>query len=194
MAIRKKISYAVTRKTRGSRVIVSGDVRAAAPPVHPDADFRRGNTLFNNGQYQEALICYDRVIKLVPSHFPALINRGAAYAQSGQFHAALTDFDRAIALQPDNADIHCMRAGVLRALNQYDAMLAAYDDAIRLRPDFAHARFRRGVCKLLTGRYAEGWQDYEARWDEWAQLKMQAGQPQTLLGPDNFVKPLWDGS
>ena len=194
MAIRKKISYAVTRKTRGSRVIVSGDVRAAAPPVHPDADFRRGNTLFNNGQYQEALICYDRVIKLVPSHFPALINRGAAYAQSGQFHAALTDFDRAIALQPDNADIHCMRAGVLRALNQYDAMLAAYDDAIRLRPDFAHARFRRGVCKLLTGRYTEGWQDYEARWDEWAQLKMQAGQPQTLLGPDNFGKPLWDGS
>ncbi len=195
MAVRKKINYAVSRKAKPGRTVVTGNVSAdAPPPTHPDVDFRRGNERFDRRQYPEALACYDRVIALVPGHFPAIINRGATYAQSGEYRTALADFDRALTLQPDNADIHCMRAGALRALNQYEAMIAAYDDAVRLRPDFAHARFRRGVCKLLIGRYTEGWKDYAARWDEWAQFKTPPGQAQTRLGLNSFSKPLWNGS
>lgn len=169
MATRKKIGFTITRKA-GSRN-PPASCAAASSEEHPDVDFRRANKLFDRGQFPQALACYDRVIARVAGHIPAITNRGSTYAQCGQFQSALADFNRALELQPDNAEIHCMRAGALRALNRYDEMLAAYDEALRLHPGFVNARFRRGVSRLLTGRFREGWKDYEARWDEWTQLK-----------------------
>ena len=40
-----------------------------------------------------------------------------------------------------------------------------YDKAVALKPDYAEAYINRALCKLLMGRYREGWQDYEWRWD-----------------------------
>lgn len=164
------------------------------PPPDPAAVLRKaGDALFRAGHYADAVSRYDQVLALQPDSVVALANRGIALVQLGRFADALQGLDRAVALSPDYAELHYKRASTLRALNRLDEAVAAYGRVLELQPDHATARNRRGTCLLLAGRFAEGWRDYEARWDEWAAKRAAEGGKGRLLGPANFGKPLWDG-
>eukprot|EP00882_Tetradesmus_deserticola_P021312 GHRQ01023077.1.p1 GENE.GHRQ01023077.1~~GHRQ01023077.1.p1 ORF type:complete len:224 (+),score=58.73 GHRQ01023077.1:158-829(+) len=74
----------------------------------------RGVGFAKEGDYQQALECYDKALLLNLRNCDAYVARGAARANQRQFEGALQDFTAALQIDPDNANaakylqvIHC---------------------------------------------------------------------------------------
>ena len=90
-------------------------------------DIGRG-TYYNNlgaarmdeGEYDQAILCFDKAIK-VRRKFPnAYCNRGTAYSEKGEYDKAVSDFNKAIELNPEFADAYYSRAVACYHMKEYD--------------------------------------------------------------------------
>lgn len=189
MPPRKIFSYSISPSNRAAGV----RKKTASEPLPAAQWLVRGDEFLRQQQFDEAIRCYDAALGKNALLFPALVNRGIALRLKGEPVAALEDFSRALTLRPGVADVHLQRASAFRALDLLDDAIAAYRDILTRAPDHAHARQRLGSCLMLAGRFAEGWPEYEARWEAWASKQaVQTGNTR-LPGPVSFGKPLWDG-
>ena len=144
--------------------LASCDQALTFRPDHASALNNRGTALHGLKRYDEALRSYDRALSLRPNYDNALNNRGATLHALKRYGDALESIDRALALRPDYMTFY-NRGNALREFCRFDEALASYDQAIALKSDYADAFTNRALCKLLIGRYIEGWSDYEWRWD-----------------------------
>jgi tetratricopeptide (TPR) repeat protein len=149
---------------RLDEALASYDRALKLRPYHAEALNNRCVTLHALKRYDEALASYDRALSLRPDHAEALSNRGLTLHELKRFEEALVSYDRALTLRPDHADALNNRGNALRELNRLDEALASCDKAIALAPNHADSFTIRAVCRLLAGRYIEGWSDYEWRW------------------------------
>jgi tetratricopeptide repeat protein/glycosyl transferase family 9 (putative heptosyltransferase) len=62
------------------------------------------------GDFERAIVNYDRVIAIRPGFADGYANRGASFAALNQVNDALENFDRAIAIDPDHVEAHVGRA------------------------------------------------------------------------------------
>jgi hypothetical protein len=65
------------------------------------------------GDFERAIISYDRVIAIEPGFADGYSNRGASFAALNRFNEALANFDRAIAIDSNHIEAHVGRAIVL---------------------------------------------------------------------------------
>src|SRR4051794_16351718 len=77
--------------------------------------FSRGHTAFSAGDYQEAVECFSRAIRLRPDVSAGYKYRAYAYLELGDRVRALNDLDQAIRLKPDDPQTHADRAAELFA-------------------------------------------------------------------------------
>lgn len=115
---------------------------------------------------EEAVERARRALALQPALASAWSHLGSAMMKLHRPHDALEANLRAVALSrgPQAAE-HLANAGmVLAELGRHDEALAALDQALAADPGSATARYRRAHIHLLQGRFAEGWDDFEARW------------------------------
>jgi hypothetical protein len=147
------------------------------------AHCNRGTVLLGLGRAADALASFDRAIALRPDIAELHSNRGNALRDLAQPEAGLVAHARAIALRPDYAEAHSNLARTLIDQNQHTPALASLDRALALNPGLAGARLNRAVIELVQGRLAEGFRDYEARWQ--TQLFSRAGR--------GFAQPQWQG-
>ncbi len=137
----------------------------AIRPDYVKALNNRGNVLQDLKRLDEALASYDEALAIRPDYAEALTNRGNVLQDLKRFNEALASYDKALAIRPDYAEALTNRGNVLQDLKRLDEALASYDKALAVRPDYAEALKNRGRLALLEGRYAEGWRDYESRWE-----------------------------
>lgn len=123
-----------------------------------------------------ALASHDRAIALRPDFAQAHNGRGTALFALDRPEEALASYDRAISLAPDLALAHRNRGVTLRRLRRPREAVESYDRAIALQPQSAEAYWYRSLCHLVTGRFAEGWRDYERRWEVEEFIKTAAGE------------------
>ncbi len=90
---------------------------------------------------------------------------------------------RALALDPVGGDALSALANRVRDRRDLPAALTLHDRAVRSAPGNAALRWNRGLTHLLAGDWAQGWEDYEARWDA-------EGFP---TEPRGLPQPLWRG-
>ena len=67
---------------------------------------RKGVTLFNENQYQEAEECLNRAVRLRPAEFKTVYNRGKLRLKLGNIEGAIADLDKATTLKPEHAGAH----------------------------------------------------------------------------------------
>lgn len=142
----------------------------------------RGNVLRQLDQVEEALDSYDRAIVLNPHYAEIHNNRGSALQELGRFDEAVASCQQAIALNPRYAEAYNNLGVALTKLRRFPEALAILDQAIALKDDYAEAVWNRGLTRLLTGDYAAGWPDYEAR-----------KRRKAPVGERSFPQPLWLG-
>lgn len=75
-------------------------------PEYTDAWVRKGVTLFNENQYQEAEECLNRAVRLRPAEFKTVYNRGKLRLKLGNIEDAIADLDKATTLKPEHAGAH----------------------------------------------------------------------------------------
>jgi tetratricopeptide (TPR) repeat protein len=110
-------------------------------------------------QHEDALSCFERVLRLQPGNFDAHFNIGTALYQLDRYEEALTAFDRAIAVRPDSAIAFRSRGNSLLAAMQYQAAAAAFDKALELSPDDAQSLSARGAALMWLGRHHQALAD-----------------------------------
>jgi protein O-GlcNAc transferase len=87
------------------------------------------------GDRDEAIAQYSKVIELRPEAPLAYYKRGNLLKDREQLEAALADYDRAITLDPKYAYALCNRGFVLTRLGRLEAALDSYDQAVAIVPD-----------------------------------------------------------
>jgi tetratricopeptide (TPR) repeat protein len=168
---------------RTDEAILRYDEAIRLDPCYAEAHNNRGIALKDAGHFEEAVKSYDTAIAVRPRYAEAHSNRGNALKELARFEEALACHDRAISLKPDYAEAHYNRGNVLGDLKRYDEALASYDQALTLRPDYAEARYNKALLLLGRGRFREGFDLYQARW-----------QTGSFVGGNFRGKvPRWDG-
>ena len=71
--------------------------------------FFQGTIKYNQGNYQEAIVDYNRAVELNPLDADIFYNRGMAKYYLEDNQGAVADFTKAIELDPLNADAYDMR-------------------------------------------------------------------------------------
>ena len=154
---------------------------------------KKGNRLYHEGQYEEALKYYNKAEADMPDSDVVNLNKGAALYQSGDYDKAIEDFTKS--LLSDNAGIEekaaynignsKFRLGRLRvntdlpsAINLYRQALDYYKRSIELNQDNADAKYNyEFVEKELEILLDKLKQQQQSGQD--SQQKQQQGQEQS---------------
>lgn len=131
-----------------------------SPEDLPKAFILRGYAYRTKGDYNHAILDFDKAIQLKPDLANAFNNRGLAYDYKGDYDHAIKDFDQAIQLQPDYSDAFNNRGLVFGEKGNYDRAIQDFDEAIKLRPDYPEALDNRAGIFLIEGAYDQAIQDY----------------------------------
>ena len=89
----------------------------AAVAQSADDFFKRGNAKYKNGDYQGAIVDYNKAIAINPQLAEAYTNRGNTKVRSGDYQGAIIDYNKAIAINPQDADAYQSRGIAKYALN-----------------------------------------------------------------------------
>jgi predicted O-linked N-acetylglucosamine transferase (SPINDLY family) len=125
-------------KTACHEILVQQPDHWASLALLAELEARQGNP-------EQAIRLYTRLIDLRPDFAPAYYKRGNLLRGRNDMEAALASYDQAIALDPGLANAFCNRGVVLGLLHRPDEALASYDRAIALSPGDALALYNRGV-------------------------------------------------
>ena len=117
----------------------SGNPRqlSAGDGVEVDADevssawLGKAQALLNLGQNEEALKCFDAVLKTRPDHLETLLRKGAALERLKRLDAALELYERAAAKDPNITRAWLGQASVLNQQERFKEALDCYERALR---------------------------------------------------------------
>ncbi len=150
-----------------------------------------GDRLFKAGKYEDALVHYEKGIKLSSKPATAWTSRGVALKRLGDFGGALRSHNTALRLNPKNEIAWCNKGDLLFRLNKYNEALECYDNAIDLNPRYAIAWNNKGTTLARMERYAEAkeCQDmatrlkpkYAAAWVNKAEILAKLGKRQEAI-------------
>ncbi len=149
---------------RPDEALADYDHAIALKPDNADAFNNRGNLHKQLAHHDKALADYQKAVALRPDYPEAFYNHGTMLLELHRYEEAVTQLSRAIALRPAYAEAFYNRGTTLMAMPRIDDALADFAEALALKSDYHDAAWNRGLCHLLTGRWREGWPDYERRW------------------------------
>lgn len=119
--------------------------------IRTDAHRLRGELLYDDERYQEALLFFKRAIALNPVDVHAHIRIGNALFALGKYQESLEAYERALELDPANSAYEVERAKALIALKRDDRALEACARAQQLDPLNAAAYGVQGNIYLELG-------------------------------------------
>ncbi len=120
---------------------------------HATAQSGLGQAYHRLGQDEQAILEYDKAIKIYALDPNAYIGRGDCRVTLGDHEQALADYSEAIRLEPGYSRAYISRGKLLEAMGQDAQAGADYDRAIELDPGFTYAlRLRAALRSRVSGR------------------------------------------
>jgi len=80
--------------------------------------YSTGNENTKNGNYDDALVAYDKALEIDPSHVSAWNNKGIVLSKLKRFEESISCYDKAIELDPKYANAWYNKANALRNFGQ----------------------------------------------------------------------------
>ncbi len=148
-------------------------------PRSPEARWKLGAVLRERGHPEEAETTLRGALAIAPDNLEALLNLATTLCTLERPAEALEFVARATDIAPRAAIAHANAGFTLAQCGREEEAVKAYARAIELRPEYAEARWNMAQLLLGLGRYAEGWQPFEARW----QLAKYARQRPAVASP-----------
>ncbi len=166
-----------------SEAVASHERALALKPDYAEAHYNLGNARHAQAQLDEAAACFERALALKPNLPEAHYNLGNTRQAQDDLAAAAACFERALALRPEYAEAHYNMACVLQQQGHFFEALPHFQRAVDLKPDYAQARFGQALAQIQSSDFAQGWRNYESRWQSIDHETPMRAYPQ----------PLWTG-
>nr|NJM03128.1 tetratricopeptide repeat protein [Desulfobacula sp.] len=108
--------------------------------------FDAGVLLFKQGQYQESLDKFSRLIEIAPGNADAYKNRGVCYMKQEKYDLAIADFETAKGLFPELKGLYSNLGVAWYYKKEYEKAIQNYDVELEMTPDNYVAHFNRALC------------------------------------------------
>jgi Tfp pilus assembly protein PilF len=112
---------------------------------------------------------------------------GQIELDAGDAAAAEGAFRTALASDPTRATAQANLAEAVASLGRHDEAIRILDDVIPRLAEPGQARLNRAYALMASGRWAQAWADYEARFD-------RPAMAQAPRRPEHFALPRWHGA
>ena len=103
----------------------------ADPESHIVILLGKGQSLLNLDQEEEAIACFDQILRLEPNHAEALVKKATALEQLDRLEEAIAGYDRAIAANPLLTIAYLRKGGICNRLARYAEALKSYEQALQ---------------------------------------------------------------
>ncbi len=114
--------------------------------------YNEGVILYNQGEYDEAISCFERALEIDPTHQDAKkyssyawFNKGVFLYQKKYYYEAIACFDKAIEINPNYLIALNNKGWALNGLERYSEAIACFDKAININPNYKEAWYRKGI-------------------------------------------------
>lgn len=121
---------------------------------------KKGDQLYNEGKFQEAVIEYGNVLKNKPKYVKALYNRGRAYEEMGDFQKAEKDFLAAYAQDSKNTQVLLSLSNIYQKQKNHNSALLYADAATQVPGAPAMAYFMKGRALHQIGSTEDALKEY----------------------------------
>jgi len=109
--------------------------------------FQKGLSYFNQSNFSDAIIQYDKAINLNPNYANAYGDRGACKANLGQYEGAIADYEKAEELGLKSSILYSNWSYSLYQLKQPEKAQPYFEKALEIDPNNANAYRWRGEIK-----------------------------------------------
>jgi len=121
--------------------------------------FDDGVLLFKQGQYQQAIDSFSKLIEIAPGNADAYKNRGVTFMKQEKYDLAIEDFNKAKELFPELKGLYSNLGVAWYYKKEYEKAIENYDIEIEMAPDNAVAYFNRALCLSELNRKTEALDD-----------------------------------
>jgi len=118
--------------------------------------FNLGTQYLRQGNYEQAIFVFNKVLAINPRHAEAYLNRGIAYRNMGQHDLAVSDYGKVLQIDPMDARAYCNRGNALIEKGQYDEAISDYNKALEINSRDAQVFYNRGLAY-----YFKFWKDIQ---------------------------------
>ena len=136
----------------------------------------RGNAYDDKGQYDQALMDFDRAVATNPQDAEAFNSRGTTYIALERYELAVGDFDQAVRLNPASPVALGNRCFAKAVLGELEQALTDCNEALHIKPKYPGAYASRALAYLKLKRYDDAISDYTS------QLRARPDDPYALFG------------
>ncbi|RLC15037.1 MAG: hypothetical protein DRH93_20120 [Deltaproteobacteria bacterium] len=121
--------------------------------------FDKGVLLFKQGQHQQAIDTFSKLIEIAPGNADAYKNRGVSYMKQEKFDLAIEDFEKAKELFPELKGLYSNLGVAWYYKKEYEKAIENYEIEIEMAPENHVAYFNRALCLAELDRNKEALED-----------------------------------
>ncbi len=124
-------------------------------PGNPRAWQNLGALLLADGQEDNALLCFEHVLDILPNYAAAHAGLGDIYLRRRDPAQAIAHYQKAAEIESSRASFHYDLGRALLVVGQLDQSYQELSKAIELQPDYAKAHNNLGLVCLQLGKLDE---------------------------------------
>lgn len=113
------------------------------------------------GDFDGAVISWEKALEINPNLSAAWHNRGSALGRLGKYSEAIESFDQALVIDPNNYQAWNDRGHALYQLQKWEEAVASWDKAIEILPGDYQFWYNRGCALEKLQRSEESIASYE---------------------------------
>lgn len=108
----------------------------------------RGNKLFADGKFADALLDYAEAVKRNPKDYKSYNNRATCYVKLMEFNLAMKEADRALELEPTFVKALVRKGSIHHVLKEYHKAIEVLERALKLDPNDEPAKDQLRKTKM----------------------------------------------
>ncbi len=118
---------------------------------------KKGKEMYTEGEYQEAIKCFEKVLNINPEDHVALNNKALCHLKEGDHGKALESIDKAISIRPDFEDAYLNKAFILEKREEVEKAKDTVKKLIDLRPGKAEYHYIYAAYLRKIGALKKAW-------------------------------------
>lgn len=123
--------------------------------------FNLGLKQVSGGEFDKAIVSWEKALKINPHLSEAWHNRGSALGRLGKYQEAVVSFQKALSIDPNNHQAWNDRAHALYQLQNWAAAADSWNNALKITPGNHLFWYNRGCALEQLENWSESIASYE---------------------------------